>query len=44
MELPKITILDEKDKRLRLVSEEVTFPLAKEDKDLINKKVCKNTN
>ena len=26
-------ILDEKDKRLRLVSEEVTFPLAKEDKE-----------
>ena len=32
-------ILDEKDKRLRLVSEEVTFPLAKEDKDLINKMI-----
>ncbi len=28
-------ILDEKDKRLRLVSEEVTFPLSKEDKDKI---------
>ena len=34
-------ILDEKDKRLRLVSEEVTFPLAKEDKDLINKNTKK---
>ena len=32
MELPKITILDEKDKRLHQKSEEVTFPL---DKDLI---------
>lgn len=29
--LPKINILDEKDKRLRLISEEVTFPLPKED-------------
>lgn len=29
-------ILDEKDKRLRLVSKEVSFPLAKKDKDLIN--------
>ena len=28
-------ILDEKDKRLRLVSKEVTFPLAQKDKDLI---------
>ena len=28
-------ILDEKDKRLRLVSEEVTFPLAKEDREKI---------
>ena len=32
MELPNITILDEKDKRLHQKSEEVTFPL---DKDLI---------
>ena len=32
-------ILDEKDKRLRLISEEVTFPLAKEDKELIDKMV-----
>ena len=30
-------ILDEKDKRLRLISEEVTFPLTKEDKELIDK-------
>ena len=29
-------ILDEKDKRLRLVSKEVEFPLTKKDKDLIN--------
>lgn len=32
-------ILDEKDKRLRLISEEVTFPLTKEDKELIDKMV-----
>lgn len=37
MKLPEITILDEFDKRLRLKSEEVTFPLAKEDKENINK-------
>ncbi len=36
MKLPNIKILDEKDKTLRLISKEVTFPLAKEDKDLIN--------
>lgn len=29
-------ILDEKDKRLRMVSKEVTFPLSKEEKDTIN--------
>ena len=29
-------ILDEKDKRLRLVSKEVTFPLTKKDKELID--------
>ena len=29
-------ILDEKDKRLRNISKEVTFPLSKKDKDLIN--------
>lgn len=29
-------ILDEKDKRLRLVSKKVSFPLAQKDKDLIN--------
>ena len=29
-------ILDEKDKRLRLISKEVEFPLTKKDKDLIN--------
>ncbi len=39
MKLPDITILDEKDKKLRLVSKEVSFPLSKEDKDNINKMV-----
>ena len=29
-------ILDEKDKRLRMVSKEVSFPLTKKDKDLID--------
>ena len=29
-------ILDEKDKRLRMISKEVEFPLTKKDKDLIN--------
>ena len=33
--LPNIQILDEKDKRLRIKSEEVTFPLSKEDKQTI---------
>ncbi len=36
MKLPNIKILDEKDKLLRQVSEEVTFPLSKKDKQLIN--------
>lgn len=36
MKLPDIKILDEKDKRLRIVSEEVTFPLSKEDKKNIS--------
>lgn len=36
MKLPNIKILDEKDKLLRQVSKEVTFPLSKEDKQLIN--------
>lgn len=31
----KLKILDEKDKRLRLISKEVTFPLSTEDKELI---------
>ena len=35
MTLPQINILDEKDKRLRLVSEKVSFPLSLEDKKLI---------
>ena len=37
-------ILDEKDKRLRLVSKEVTFPLSKEDKKMINEMVEYLTN
>ena len=32
MKLPEITILDEKDKRLRLISEPATFPLKEEEK------------
>ena len=36
MTLPDIKILDEKDKTLRKKSMEVTFPLSKEDKKLIN--------
>lgn len=36
MKLPKITILDEKEKILREKSKEVTFPLSKEDKKLID--------
>lgn len=35
MKLPDITILDEKNKKLREISEEVTFPLSKEDKQTI---------
>ncbi len=35
MKLPNINILDEKDKLLRKVSKEVTFPLNNEDKKLI---------
>lgn len=35
MELPKIKILDEFDKTLRIKSKEVTFPLSEEDKKLI---------
>ncbi len=34
MELPKITILDEKDKILHQVSKEVTFPVSMEDRKL----------
>ncbi len=32
MELPDLVILDEKDKKLREISKEVSFPLTKEDK------------
>ena len=35
MKLPNLTILDEKNKKLREISEEVTFPLSKEDKQTI---------
>ena len=35
MKLPKINILDEKNKILRTKSNDVVFPLSKEDKDLI---------
>ena len=34
--LPDLKILDEKDKKLRMKSQEVTFPLANEDKKNIN--------
>ncbi len=36
MKLPNLKILDETDKKLRLVSKEVSFPLSKEDKKTIN--------
>lgn len=36
MKLPKINILDEKNKILRIKSKEVTFPLSNDDKKLIN--------
>lgn len=39
MKLPNIKILDEKDKILRTVSKEVTFPLSKEVKELIKDSV-----
>ena len=35
MKLPNLDILDEKDKRLRLISKDVTFPLNNEDKKRI---------
>lgn len=35
----KLNILDEKDKRLRIKSKEVSFPLSKEDKKLIQKAI-----
>lgn len=35
MKLPNITILDETDKRLRKISKEATFPLSKEEKQMI---------
>ena len=35
----KLNILDEKDKRLRMISKDATFPLSKEDKDLIKRAI-----
>lgn len=35
----KLDIIDEKDKRLRQVSKEVTFPLSQKDKDLIHQMI-----
>lgn len=35
----KLDILDEKDKRLRMISKDATFPLSKEDKDLIKRAI-----
>ncbi len=35
----KLDILDEKDKRLRIISKDATFPLSKEDKDLIKRAI-----
>ena len=35
----KVNILDEKDKRLRQISKDATFPLSKEEKDLIQQMV-----
>ena len=35
----KLNILDEKDKKLRQISEEVTFPISKEDKKLIQQAI-----
>jgi peptide deformylase len=35
----KLEIIDEKDKRLRQISKEVTFPLSKEDKELIEQMI-----
>ena len=36
MKLPNIVILDEKDKTLRMKSKDVTFPLSKDDKKMID--------
>ena len=33
----KLNILDEKDKKLRKISEDVVFPISKEDKDLVDR-------
>ena len=35
----KLNILDEKDKRLRKISKDATFPLTKEDKKLIKQAI-----
>lgn len=39
----KLNILDEKDKRLRIKSKEVTFPLSNEDKELIERAILELT-
>lgn len=36
MKLPNLEIIDEKDKRIRQVSQEVTFPLSSKDKQMID--------
>lgn len=35
----KLDILDEKDKRLRMISKDATFPLSKEEKELIKRSI-----
>ena len=35
----KLNILDEKDKRLRMISKDATFPLSKEEKELIKRAI-----
>ena len=39
MTTPKLNILDEKDKRLRKISEDIKFPITKEDKELIQRMI-----
>ena len=37
--IKKLDILDEKDKRLRMISKDATFPLSKEEKELIKRAI-----